>query len=218
MSTTLLQDLIGKIKTEHNDLYEAAKAGQTPTSAWDGPPLPQNLEYRVTVDSAEYKASKSSGRNQFVLTYEVNEPAEFAGRKVQDYYSPTPTNTIASEQLAKLFGALKANLEGWGEDLEGFVKQFEGKSLVIAVRTWGEDADRTGVRWVNPDYGQTLKTDIKPPKAKADTSKLTADIEIPKPQTPAEPATVAAPIAQPNQTTAPLPTSGGPNLPPGLRG
>lgn len=217
MSQQSLQDLIGTIKTQHADRFEDAKEGKGPSGMWDGPPLPLNNEYRVVVDSTAYSPSKSTGKMQFVFTYEITEPSEFAGRKLQDYVSPTPTNQIGSEQLANLFGALRADLDGWGDNFEAFVKQFEGRTAIIALRTWGEENDRYGVRWVNADRGQKLKTDVKPPKQKANTNNLRADIQIPKdPEAAPAPAPVTPPPAQPS---APAPAiSGGPNLPPGLRG
>lgn len=215
MSTQSLQDLLGNIKKDFGDRIQRAASGQAPESAWDGPPMPLNNEYRVIVDTAEYKPSKSTGNNQFVITYEIQEPAEFGGRKVQDYVSPTPTNEAASKSLADLFGALKADLEGWGEDFEGFVKQFVGRSAVITLRTWGEENDRYSVRWINGDRGQVLKTNVTPPKAKTNTNNLRPDIVINKPDTPTQ--------ATPQPTQAPLPgglggeVKAGPNLPPGLK-
>lgn len=220
MSTQSLQDLLGNLKKDFGDRIERAASGQAPESAWDGPPMPLTHEYRVIVDTAEYKPSKSTGKNQFVITYEIQEPAEFGGRKVQDYVSPTPANEAASKSLADLFGALKADLDGWGgDDYDGFVKQFVGRSAVISLRTWGEQNDRYSVRWINGDRGQVLKTNITPQKPKTNTNSLRPDLVIDK----VEPAQVAAP-AEPAQAPAqqqlpgssPAP-SAGPNLPPGLK-
>lgn len=221
MSTQSLQDLLGNLKDTYGDRMDKVGAGEAPSSAWDGPPLPLTNEYRVVVDTAEYKPSKATGKNQFVITYVIQEPAEFSGRKVQDYVSPVPANENASRALADLFASLKADLSGtWGEDYEGFVKQFEGRNAVITLRAWGEANDRYSVRWINADRGQTLKTDIKPQAPKTNTNNLRPDIVIPKDEVASDP----VPAAAPQPTQAPLPgglgtqaTSPGPNLPPGLR-
>lgn len=213
-----LQDLLGNIAKNHNETFDKASRGETPTGAWDGPPLPLNLDYRVLVDSAEFKKSVASGRPQIVITFEVQEPAEYKGRKFQEYYSPKPEQEVAACKLAELFGALQAKVDGWGEDFEGFVKQFEGKSSVVTIRHWGTDNDRMGVRYINLDKGQELRTNVAPAKsrAKTDTSALRPEINIPKGvEADANPTVVAPPTAPEPAVTAPLP--GGPNLPPGLR-
>lgn len=217
-----LQDLLGNLAKNHGETMDKASRGETPTGAWDGPPLPTNLDYRVLVDSAEFKKSVASGRPQIVLTFEVQEPAEFKGRKFQDYYNPKPDQEVGVRKLAELFGSLQAKMDGWGEDFEGFVKQFEGKSAVVTVRTWGSDNDRTGVRYINLDKGQELRTNVAAAKTKAktDTTALRPEINIPKNEGPGETAPAAPPVI-PSQTateapvTAP-PLPGGPNLPPGL--
>ena len=214
-----LQDLLKDIKKNHGETYENALAGKTPQGAWDGPELPLELEYRVRVDKAEFKPSAASGNPQIVLTYEISEPEEFAGRKFQDYYSPKPTNEVGSRKLAELFGALQASMEGWGENIEGFVDQFMDKKATVTLRRWGQNNDRTGVRYINLDKGQTLRTNILPPKPRGDTpADLRPEINIPKPET-ATKATVTPPTvtppAEPKQTVTP---PSGVNLPPGLAG
>lgn len=220
MSNQSLQDLLGGILDTYGDRFEAAKEGRAPESAWDGPPLPLNLQYRVVVDSSVVKPSNASGKNQFVITYEIQEPAEHAGRKVQAYYAQNPPNEFGKQALADLFGALRADMTGWGEDIDGFAAQFVGRTAVVALQLWGTDNDRYGIRYINADRGQTLKTDVQPKKSSggAKSNDLKADIVIPKnpdPQageasTPAA-STPAAPVSPP------LP-GGGPNLPPALRG
>ncbi len=218
-----LQDLLKNLSTNHAETFDKASRGETPSGAWDGPPLPLNLDYRVAVDSAEYKKSVASGRPQIVLTFEVQEPAEFKGRKFQDYFNPKPDQEVGARKLAELFGALQAKTEGWGEDFEGFVKQFEGRTAVVTVRHWGTDNDRVGIRYINLDKGQELRTNVALAKsrgAKTSTADLRPDINIPKSEGPGETAP-AAPSVIPSQTateapvTAP-PLPGGPNLPPGL--
>jgi len=212
MSQLSLKELLGKIETEQKETFDKAKAGIAPSGDWRSD-LPLNLEYRLKVDSSEYKPSKASGNQQIVLTYVVVEPAEFAGAKFQEYLNPNPTNPIGVEVLAKLFGALQADVTGWGDDFEGFVGQFEGRTIVAALRLWGQENDRISTRYVNLDKGQTLKTDVKPKNSSGGAGRLNtaADIQIPKgPSVDAIADPVTPQVAQPVQ-------SGVPNLPPGLR-
>lgn len=215
MSTQSLQDLIGTIKTKHKNAYDKAASGEAPDSAWEGPEMPLTWEYRAVVDKAEYKAS-AAGNMQFVITYEIQEPVEFKGRKVQNYQNPNPTNEKGSEYLARFFGTFSANLDSWGEDMDGFIKQIEGKTAVIALRRWGTESDRYGVRWENSDRGQSLRTNVPLETAKkASATNLRPDIQIPKEEP--FPDTTQAPAATPSEPAKPtLPA--GPNLPPGLRG
>lgn len=218
MSQQSLTDLLGDITKQFGDRMEAVKEGRAPANAWDGPPMPLSNEYRVKVDTSTYQPSKA-GKNQFVLTYEIQEPEEFAGRKVQAYYNPAPTNEAGSRQLADLFASLKAKLDGWGDDFEGFAAQFVGTTAVVTLDTWGDEEDRYGIRWINADRGQTLKTDIKPKVKKKSTSGLSADIQIPKNDAPASDKPIVSPPeaqAETPATPAVSPPSG-PNLPPGLR-
>jgi hypothetical protein len=216
MSQQSLQDILGKIMSQAGEEFERAKAG--PTGNWEVD-LPLNLEYRLKVTKAEFSPSKSSGRDQIVLTYEVQEPAEFAGAMIQEYQNPNPDNTIGISVLSKLFGALDADMTSF-TDYPSFVQQFEGRTIVAAVRKWGEQNDRTGLRYVNKDVGQSLKTDVKPPKQRGATSAdLRPDIQIPKPveeaQVPLQDNATITPTTPSSTTTANLP--GGVNLPPGLR-
>ncbi len=222
MSTMVsLQDLLKDIKANHGTTYDNALAGKSPAGAWDGPELPLDLEYRVQVAKAEFKASQASGQPQIVLTYEILEPEEFAGRKIQDYYSPKPTNEVGSRKLAELFGALQATMEGWGDDFDGFVGQFTDKKATVTLRRWGQNNDRTGVRYINLDKGQALRTNVTPPKPRAATtaaSDLRPEINIPKDDVPAAAVTPppVTPPAEEKQTVTP--PTGGVNLPPGLAG
>lgn len=216
MSQVSLQDLLKDIKSNHSETFKNATEGKSPAGAWDGPELPLEFEYRVKVAKAEFKASQASGNQQIVLTYEVMEPTEYEGRKFQDYYSPKPTNEIGSRKLAELFGALQASMDGWGEDFDGFIGQFLDKSVTVTLRRWGQNNDRTGVRYINMDKGQTLRTNITPPKPKGPSSAdLRPEIVIPKnPEMAATPDTVTPPPVTPPKVVTP--SSGGVNLPPGL--
>lgn len=231
-----LQDFLGDIKKNYAE--DLKKGAEGPTGSFDGPPLPENLEYRVTVDKAEYKPSKA-GKYQLVLTYEVTEPAEFAGRKVQEYYATEPGNQISQSKMSKMLGALGPDLSNVGGDWDTLTTRLTGLTGVITARTWGEANDRSGVRWVNADRGQTLRTNIAPQEAKGGPKNaLRPDVSVPKPapvtaapaavseapepeygDEPGEgfteaPAPAAAPVLP--GTAAPRP-AGGPNLPPGLR-
>lgn len=215
-----LKDVLGKIKSDHKEVFDNAQQGVAPSGDWaNAGDLPLELEYRVVVDSASYGNSKASGNPQITLVYKVLEPAEFAGKKLSDYQSPNPTTPIGTEVLAKTLGALQANLD----DLDGgwpkFVQQFEGRTAVIALRVWGQDNDRLSVRYINADRGQELSTTVKP-KAARQTGNLRPqpEINIPKgepfPDTPAVTPPVTPPAAS-NPATPP--NTGGVNLPPGLR-
>jgi hypothetical protein len=214
MSQQSLQDLLGTIATEYKEAFDNAANGTGgPTGDWRND-LPLTLEYRVRVDKAEYKNSKA-GVPQIVLTYEVLEPAEYAGAKFQDYQTAQPTTSIGSEILAKTFGALQAKLDGWGNDFQAFVGQFEDRTAVVALLTWGQAEDRIGVRYINLDRGQQLSTKVVPKGSKRPASSdLRPDIQIPK-----DAGEEPFPASQPAVTPPPIspPTVGGPNLPPGLR-
>lgn len=216
-----LQDLLGKIQTEHKDAFDKAAQGVAPSGDWaNAGDLPLNLEYRVEVVEANYGNSKSSGNPQITLVYEVQEPAEYAGKKFSDYQSPNPTTPVGAEVLAKTFGALQARMDGFGNDFVAFVKQFEGKTAVVALRVWGQENDRIGIRYINLDRGQELSTTVKPKAQRGGTSNLRPEINIPKPQNDPFPATPAAPPVTPTPASAEpatAPSTGGVNLPPGLR-
>ncbi len=214
MSQQSLQDLLGQIQGEHKEAFDNAREGKAPNGDWNAD-LPLNLEYRVRVDKAEYKNSQTSGKPQIVLTYEVVEPAEYAGAKFQDYQSPQPTTTVGAEVLAKTFGALQAKLDGWGNDFAAFVGQFEDRTAVVALRRWGQNDDRIGIRYINLDKGQTLSTKVNPPRKRADASNLRPEINIPK--EPASGGDTPAPAPAPSVPNLPTGAGGGPNLPPGLR-
>jgi hypothetical protein len=217
MSMTNLSDLIKTIKTTEAETFKNAYEGKSPASAWDAD-LPLDIEFRVEVASCKFDKSKASGRDQFVFTWEVVGPEEYAGKKFQEYVSPSPTNEAGSRQLADLLGALQANLEGWGNDQwNEFAAQFEGRTAVVALRRWGQNDDRIGIRYINLDRGQELRTGIKPPKPKNNRSAadLRPEINIPK-DDPFPATTVTPPPAEePKQATTP-PLPGGINLPPGL--
>lgn len=213
MSQQTLQDLLGDILKDHQEAFEQAARGDRPTSSWDGPPLPLELEYRVEVDTSVFKTS-NAGREQIAMTFVVLEPEEYAGRKFQDYYAPKAGNEVGARQFAQMVGAFQGKMDGWDNDWDGFASQFEGKTGVVALRVWGQDNDRFGVRWINADRGQALSTNVKPPRPQS--KKLVtgqADIVIPKAQEAVS--TVTPPIVVPTQGESIAPK--GVNLPPGLR-
>lgn len=224
MSMHQLGDLIKGLQTEYGENLERADTG--PAGGFDGPPLPETIEYRLEVVKGEYKASKQ-GNQMVVLTLEVLEPEEWAGRKVQENLM-AGGESWAREKFAKTVSALGVSLSGIsGDDWDGFAQLFVGQTAVGTMKTWGEQEDRSGVRWLNKDVGQSLRTNISPPKKKSNTgNSLRPDIVINKTEPfPAEPGVVNAdgtPEAAPT-----LPSSGvgvgaaaytGPRLPPGLGG
>jgi hypothetical protein len=214
-----LSQLLGQVKRDHQEAFENAKAGIAPSGDWaNAGDLPTDREYRVVVDSADYGKSKTSGKTQMTLVYKVVEPAEFEGKKFSDYQALPPTTTVGSEVFAKTIGALQASMDGYGDDFAGFVKQFEGNTAVVALRIWGQEADRIGVRYINADHGQTLSTKVSPPRTKRDTSGLRPEVVIPKGEPFPETPTITPPTVTPEAANpATPPSTAGVNLPPGLR-
>jgi len=213
MSQQSLQDLLNSIKNDYAKEFDQAASGVGPSGNWDID-LPVTQEYRAIVTKSEFGKSKSGGKDQIIITYEVQEPEQYKDAMLQQYVDPNPTQTWQTESLAKLFGALRADLNKLG-DFDDFVKDFEGKTVVLATNKWGEANDRNGVRYVNADRGQTLKSDVKPPKSRGTSASLRPDITIPKDES-------APPVAPPAEIppSSPLPggaQSSGVNLPPGLR-
>lgn len=215
-----LKDFLSGLNGEYKEVMENARDGG-PSGAFDGPPMPLDTEYRVTVDTAEYKPSKASGVKQLAVTYEISEPSEFAGRKLQEYYQPAAGNEISLRKFSEVIGCLGPDLTGLGTtaDWDVVATRLVGLTAVIALRVWGDD-DRYGVRWINSNRGQSLKTNLKPVKARTDSRSLRPDVTInkgepfPPTETPASPVQAeTSPAALPQ---APRP-NGGPNLPPGLR-
>lgn len=195
-----LQDFLGDINKNYKK--DMDKAAEGPSGAFSGPPLPPELEYRVTVDSADYKASKA-GNWQLVVTYEIQEPSEFAGRKIQEYYATQPGNEIAQRKVSQVLGALGPDLSGVGSDWEALTSRLVGLNAVIATRLWGTDNDRNGVRWINADRGQALSTTVKPPKASTGPKNaLRPDVTVPKPA----PATAAPTALSGDPEPAPEPS------------
>lgn len=204
-------DLIGDNQTE----YDKAASGQGsgPSSDWETSDLPLTREYRVKVFKAEVKNSKA-GNTQIVLSLEVLEPEEFAGKKFQEYVNPAPTNEVGSKVLSQLFGALRADATGLGKnDLPLYVDRFIDKTMVVTLRRWGSEMDRTSLRFTNFDAGQELRENITPPKVSAPKKDLRPDINIPRREVSADgPFPATPPIAIPTTASVSVP-----NLPPGLR-
>lgn len=214
MGMLKLSDMLGDVLNNNKEAFDKASRGEGgPSGAYDTL-LPTNLEYRVDVVKSEFKKSQA-GREQIVLTYEVTEPSEFSGCRVQDYIDPKPSNENSSRALSSKLGALQAKLDGWGEDFDAFVKQFEGKTVVISIRQWGDPEPRNGVRFTNLDKGQTLRTNVAPQKASSSTTtaQLRPEINIPKD----EPSDAAPNITPPPASVMPTGAGSGANLPPGLR-
>jgi len=215
-----LQDFLKDLQTNPKTKETLDKARDGVQGSWDGPPMPLSNEYRVSIDKAEYKAS-GSGKMQFAITFEISAPEEFAGRKFQDYFSPDPSNEWGHQKFTQMIGAFGPDLSNIGNDWTALAERFNGTTAVVALRQWGEENDRYGVRYANGDRGQTLSKTVKPPKSQTAAKPLRPEISVakqpdPQPQPQPAPEEVAGPPggapALPNNRPA-----GGPNLPPGLR-
>lgn len=199
-----LTDLLGGLATEFPDQI----AGKSPASGFDGPPLPENRQYRAEIVRGEWRQSTGSGNWSFSFTFEVTEPAEFAGRKFSEYYDPNG-HQASREKLSRLIGESGLNLDEVDKsDYDVFAKAFEGTSYVVATRIWGTENDRTGLRYLNKDRGQALQENIKPPVKKTPPADLQRpDISVLKAQQEA-----AAQAAGQTEESAPAPESA-PQLP-----
>lgn len=212
MATVNLDDILGLIEQNKAEFDKAAEGRSSgPSSDWDTADLPLTQEYRVKVIDSEVRDSKA-GNTQIVMTVEVLEPVEYAGKKFQDYINPKPTNDIGAKALAQLFGALRADATGLGkDDMPIYAQRFIDKTLVVTLRRWGDANDRTSIRWTNYDNGQELRDDIKPQPAKKAAPALRPDINIPRIEVGGEPfPAVTPPVVTPPSVSVP-------NLPPGLR-
>lgn len=226
MSQINLQDLLATLQQDHGeDIKRAAEPTAGVSGAWDID-LPVENEYRVEVVNATYGSSKSSGSPQATLTFQVLEPVEFEGAKFQGYYPLPPNNEASSRKFAELVGALHTDGSTFGNDVEGFVQSWIDSTLVVATNRWGTENDRVGLRWVNADIGQGLRTDLKAPKPRKPTADIRPEINIPKDEpvvteavTPPVIVDVAEePVVIPASSGRTITLPGGVNLPPGLRG
>lgn len=213
-----LEDFLGDITKNYKKDIDKARDGVQ--GSWDTSDMPVTREYRATITGSQVKMS-NAGNQQIVLTYTVTEPEEFAGRLLQDYIATDAKNEMSARKFAETIGALSIDLSGLsGNDYENLAQRFLGANAVVALRAWGDDLDKRGIRWTNSDRGQVLKMDVKPIKPKVDGKALRPDVVVrkadPEPSyndgEPEDPK--PAPPAQLPGTRS---TSGGPNLPPGLR-
>ncbi len=210
-----LGDFLGDLKDEYGEnLEEADKV----TGAWSGPPLPLNQEYRIRIVEGEWKTA-NSGKDNVVITWEIVEPAEFAGRRGRNYYGTSDPNKITKEQFARLILAAGVSTENVRDDDDGwreFASRFIDKVIVAPLRSWGDENDQYSLRWTNKDTGQELKEDIKPIKPKTDLSVLKPTVGFTKPgPEQGEPFPDKPVIPTPSVAT---PSSSGVKLPPGLGG
>lgn len=175
-----LGNLLGDLAEEFGDAIQ----GKNPNAGFDGPPVPSNRQYRAVVSRAEWRQATTSGKWSYSITFEITEPSEHAGKKFSEYYSiDAAAGAIGREKFARLIGESGIDLKTADTSSEdAFAKEFEGKQFVIATRIWGDQKDRNGIRYLNKDRGQALRTDIKPlPAELADNiGKLKADITVPK--------------------------------------
>lgn len=196
-----------------------AIAGKSSAGGFDGPPLAVTRQYRATIVRGEWRQA-NSGKYNFSFTFEITEDPEneFVGRKFSETYSiDKDAHKVSKEKFARLLGESGIQASDFTGDNEKDAKLFEGTEYVIATRVWGEEGDRTGLRYLNRDRGQQLLTNIPAPKSQGGTkAPLTADISVNKEKGPQE--NVAEEPAQP-ATPVSLPGAGrssGVNLPPGL--
>jgi hypothetical protein len=225
-------DFIGEATKDFSDEME----GKSPMGGFDGPPLDTTRQYRVQVARAEWRQAQGSGKWSFAITFEVIEDLqdEFVGRKFSEYYNiDQGAHEAAKRAFSRFLGESGLDIRDLDQsDNEAFISNFEGVQYVIAPRTWGEDDDRTGVRYLNRDRGQPLLDNIKPPQGRGGGSAkpLKAEISVNKEKGPFDPMQEASqpPQEEPEQlpikevaATSPvqLPgagTSAPVNLPPGL--
>lgn len=200
-------------------------AGKTGGGGFDGPPLNAKHEYRCVVDRAEWRKSQA-GKWSYAITFRVIEDPdsddEFLGRKFTEYYSiGKDTNRVGLEKFSKFIGQSGLDLAGLDQsDNQSFIDSFVDVEYVVAVRTWGSESDRTGVRWLNRNNGQALRTEVAAPKPKDGTQKpLDAEISVDKVKGPADETPTQAAEPEPQAPPVTLPTgnaSSGISLPPGL--
>lgn len=218
-----LGNVLGDLATEFPEAIE----GKNPNSGFDGPPVPSTRQYRAEITRGEWRQSQG-GKWSYSITFEITEPSEYAGKKFSEYYSiDASAGTIGREKFARLIGESGIDLKTADTSSEAaFAKEFEGKKFVIATRIWGDQKDRNGIRYLNKDRGQALRTDIKPLASElADNiGKLKADIVVNKnEETPAGESDAEAEVQTPaEEVQQPVTLPGGNrplvNLPPGLRG
>lgn len=231
-----LGNILGDLATEFPDAIE----GKNPNSGFDGPPVPSTRQYRAVISRAEWRQAQSSGKYSYSITFEITEPAEYAGKKFTEYYSlDASAGTVGREKFARLIGESGINVkEADTSSEETFAQEFVGKEFVIATRIWGTDMDRNGLRYLNKDRGQKLLDKITPAPSELQAMaahKLKADIQVNKqpeveqqqiPETVAEEQAEAREEHQAAGTEVPASTPrlpggsarpGNVNLPPGLR-
>lgn len=222
MSTNSLKDLLKTIQGDE----KAAKAMDNATTGAGGPSgsydidLPETLEYRVEIVDTKVAPAKTSGVPQITLTFEVLEPEEFVTARFQEYYPVKPTTEGATRKIGEIMGAALVDPSPYGDDTEAYFTAFKGATVVATIRKWGgeNDDERTSLRFVTSDRGQSLRTNITPQKKRGGGNPdLRPDIQIPKDE-------VSAPVTPPSEPeTAQTPAEttslpGGVNLPPGLGG
>lgn len=229
-----LENLLGDLATQFPDAIE----GKNPNSGFDGPPVPSTRQYRAVVSRAEWRQAQSSGKYSYSITFEITEPAEYAGKKFSEYYSmDASAGTVGREKFARLIGESGIDLKTADTSSEdAFAQEFVGKKFVLATRIWGDEMDRNGLRYLNKDRGQKLLDNIKPAAselAAQQKAKLKAEIQVNKAEestpeeesvpedTSAEEREAAHEQTIPQQAPPSLPGSGSArppvNLPPGLR-
>lgn len=207
-----LGDFLGNLKDEYGqNLEEADKV----TGAWSGPALPLNQEYRIKIVEGEWKTS-NAGKENVVVTWEIVEPVEFAGRRGRNYYGTSDPTQITREQFAKLILATGISTDDSNGDWNEFAARFVDTTIVAPLRSWGDENDQYSLRWTNKDTGQVLKDTISPIKPKTDLSILKPQVGFAKEST-------GEPFPEERVVTSEVPSvtatvPSGIKLPPGIGG
>lgn len=215
---------IGEFISDAEKEFPDELEGRQTMGGFDGPPLAMTRQYRARVARGEWRQANTSGKWSFSITFEIVEDphGEFVGRKFSEYYSiDKGAHEAARRAFSRFLGESGLDIPSISnQENEDFIKNFEDITYVVATRTWGDDGDNTGIRYLNRDRGQKLQENIKPPKAPGSVSKpLRADINIKKeeepfPETaPLEEAAAAPQVSLPGTGSSRPP---GVNLPPGL--
>jgi hypothetical protein len=182
----------------------------------DGPqftnvPWDFTKEYRVEVVQGDALRA-GSGTEGFLMVLEVTNEGPHKGQRIwyRNYIKNDPPAFIVS-RLATIASAFPDGPPMGDVSWDVFAAKSVGATYVIGLqegnsRTEGDDTKYPEIRWINRDMGQTLQTNIKPPKPRSESKGLTATV-IPG-LTDAAPAATAAPAAAPAPVVeaAPAPT------------
>lgn len=222
MTMQKISDFLREAAEEFGDELDGVSGG----GGWNGPPLADDREYRVKVFRAEWYKTQG-GNMRYSIAFEVvDDPGgEFVGRKFSEYYNiDSDAPPAAKRSFASFIGASGLDISELDQSNEqAFIEPFEGITFIAATRIWGEDGDKTGIRYLNRDKNQDPRAKINPPKKRGGGSNLSADISVNKNRGPQEDAREEQAEEAPEQEQPKVTLPGGtasatPNLPPGLGG